>query len=152
MALIVLRGLIVKLRLSFSYIYYESLAESFIYIYSESLAGVLFIFIPLFLVWFTTTLAETNRTPFDFAEGESELVRGFNTEYRGASFALIFMAEYINIILISLFSSLIFMPFLPASFIKDFILIFYTLFFSFVFIWVRGSFPRFRYDQLIGLT
>jgi NADH:ubiquinone oxidoreductase subunit H len=62
------------------------------------------------------------------------------------------MAEYINIILISLFSSLIFMPFLPASFIKDFILIFYTLFFSFVFIWVRGSFPRFRYDQLIGLT
>lgn len=140
MALVILSCLMVKLSLSFNYMYYESLV------------GVVFIFIPLFFVWFTTTLAETNRTPFDFAEGESELVRGFNTEYRGVSFALIFMAEYINIILISLFRSLIFIPFFPVFLAKDFILIFYTLFFSFVFIWVRGSFPRFRYDQLMGLT
>ena len=139
-ALIALRCFLVKFRLSFNYIYYECFAP------------VIFIFIPLFLVWFTTTLAETNRTPFDFAEGESELVRGFNTEYRGATFALIFIAEYLNIIIISLFRSLIFMPIFFTPFFNDILLILYTLFFSFVFIWVRGRFPRFRYDQLIGLT
>lgn len=139
-ALIILRILLIKLSLSFNYIYYESFFRGFV------------IFIPLFFIWFTTILAETNRTPFDFAEGESELVSGFNTEYRGSTFALIFIAEYLNIIIISLLTSLIFMPFFSFGVIKDFLLIFYTLFFSFVFIWVRGRFPRFRYDQLISLT
>ena len=140
MALIILRCLLVKLVLRFNYIYRDSGMRVFL------------IFTPLFLVWFTTTLAETNRTPFDFAEGESELVSGFNTEYSGSSFALIFMAEYLNIIIIRLFRSLIFIPLLNFSIIKDMILILYTLFFSFIFIWVRGRFPRFRYDQLIWLT
>lgn len=140
MALIILRCLLVKLVLRFNYIYMGFRAR------------ILLIFIPLFLVWFTTTLAETNRTPFDFAEGESELVSGFNTEYSGPSFALIFMAEYLNIIIISLLRSLIFMPLFNFYIIKDLILMVYTLFFSFIFIWVRGRFPRFRYDQLICLT
>jgi NADH-ubiquinone oxidoreductase chain 1 len=64
--------------------------------------GVLFL--PLLLVWFTSTLAETNRAPFDFAEGESELVSGFNIEYGGGLFALLFLAEYANIIFISIIS------------------------------------------------
>jgi len=139
-ALILLRCLVVKGRLRF------------IFIYFNSYLGCFFLFIPLFFVWFTTTLAETNRTPFDFAEGESELVRGFNTEYRGSTFALIFIAEYLNILVIRLFRALIFMPFFSLGVLKDIVLIMYTLFFSFVFIWVRGRFPRFRYDQLIGLT
>jgi len=122
MALIILRCLFVKLALRFNYIYNDTRVRVFL------------IFIPLFFVWFTRTLAETNRTPFDFAEGESELVRGFNTEYRGSTFALIFMAEYLNIIIISLFRSLIFIPFFHFYIIKDFMLIGYTFFFSFVFI------------------
>jgi len=138
--LILLRCLILKNSVRFNYIYYE------IFI------GYFFLFIPLYFIWFTSILAETNRTPFDFSEGESELVRGFNTEYRAFSFALIFMSEYLNILIISLLRSLIFMPFLYFGVLKDFLLILYTLFFSFVFIWVRGRFPRFRYDQLMNLT
>lgn len=107
---------------------------NFIYIFKYNFLGVFFLFFPLFLVWFTTMLAETNRTPFDFAEGESELVSGFNTEYRGAIFALIFIAEYLNILVISLFSSLIFISFFNFNIIKDLILIFYTLLFAVFFI------------------
>ena len=125
---------------------------NFLEMYKGSFVGVGLICIPLFLVWFTTALAETNRTPFDFAEGESELVSGFNTEYRRGTFALIFMAEYLNIIVISLFTSVIFFICFDLGLVRDFLLIFYTLFFSFVFIWVRGSFPRMRYDRLINLT
>jgi len=140
MSLVLLRCLCCFMRLSYSYIY----------IYN--FIGIFFLFMPLFFIWFTTTLAETNRTPFDFAEGESELVSGFNTEYRRATFALIFMAEYLNIIAIRLFSSLFFMPFFGVRMVKDLILMLYALFFSFIFIWVRGRFPRIRYDLLINLT
>lgn len=125
---------------------------NFSFIFQYNFLGIFFLFFPLFLVWFTTMLAETNRTPFDFAEGESELVSGFNTEYRRVTFALIFMAEYLNILVINLFSSLLFIRFFSVFILKDLILIFYTLFFSFIFIWVRGSFPRMRYDRLINLT
>lgn len=97
-------------------------------------------------------LAETNRTPFDFAEGESELVSGFNTEYRGCTFALIFMAEYLNILAISLFTSLLFLRAGSSNFIKDCIIISLTLLISGVIILIRASLPRMRYDRLIILN
>nr|YP_001427354.1 NADH dehydrogenase subunit 1 [Mesobuthus martensii]ABC71918.1 NADH dehydrogenase subunit 1 [Mesobuthus martensii] len=101
-------------------------------------------FFPLFLIWFSSCLAETNRTPFDLTEGESELVSGFNVEYMSSGFAMIFMAEYANIILMSMITSLLFIG-------KE-ILVFWILFFSVVFIWVRGTFPRFRYDKLMYMA
>lgn len=140
MALVILCGLLLLCSLNF------------LDIYKHSYIPVAFMCIPLFLVWFTTTLAETNRTPFDFAEGESELVSGFNTEYRRGTFALIFIAEYLNIIMISLFRSVIFFRSLGLYLAGDLFLGLYTLFFSFLFIWVRGSYPRIRYDRLINLT
>ena len=108
--------------------------------------------LPSFLIWFTTTLAETNRAPFDFAEGESELVSGFNTEFSRGSFALIFMAEYTNILIISLISAVIFFSPFPFLFINSLWLPFKTSIIAFAFLWVRGSFPRMRYDRLINLT
>ena len=92
-------------------------------------------------------MAETNRAPFDFAEGESEIVSGFNIEYRAGTFAIIFIAEYINMIFISALTSIIFF----GSRIVFFFLL-KTVFFIFCFLWSRGSLPRLRYDQLIGLT
>nr|YP_009093867.1 NADH dehydrogenase subunit 1 [Marisa cornuarietis]AIT57575.1 NADH dehydrogenase subunit 1 [Marisa cornuarietis] len=114
---------------------------------------LVFMLVPVSFVWFATCVAETNRAPFDFAEGESELVSGFNIEYGSAGFALIFLAEYANILVMSLFSSLLFFG---GGFIfnasADFLLILKVLFFSFIFIWVRASYPRFRYDLLMSLT
>nr|WHM50489.1 NADH dehydrogenase subunit 1 [Helicostoa sinensis] len=108
--------------------------------------------IPMFLMWFTTCIAETNRAPFDFAEGESELVSGFNIEYGGAGFALIFLAEYANILVMSLFSSILFFGGNSLIFSNDMILMMKVLYFTFLFIWVRASYPRFRYDLLMKLT
>lgn len=107
---------------------------------------------PIFFIWFISILAETNRTPFDHAEGESELVSGFNTEYRRGPFALIFMAEYTRIIAISLFSAALFTPSFTIYFISDITFTLKILFISFIFIWVRGTLPRIRYDILIYLT
>nr|YP_010952734.1 NADH dehydrogenase subunit 1 [Tetralia rubridactyla]WMQ53154.1 NADH dehydrogenase subunit 1 [Tetralia rubridactyla] len=104
--------------------------------------------IPLSLVWFSSSLAETNRTPFDFAEGESELVSGFNTEYGSGGFALIFMAEYASILFMSMLFVVVFLGSGPCS------SIFYlklTLV-GFVFVWVRGTLPRLRYDKLMYLA
>nr|YP_010022627.1 NADH dehydrogenase subunit 1 [Sarcophaga kawayuensis]YP_010022822.1 NADH dehydrogenase subunit 1 [Sarcophaga pingi]QOP39474.1 NADH dehydrogenase subunit 1 [Sarcophaga kawayuensis]QOP39669.1 NADH dehydrogenase subunit 1 [Sarcophaga pingi]QUL58810.1 NADH dehydrogenase subunit 1 [Sarcophaga polystylata] len=108
----------------------------------------LFIMFPMALVWFSISLAETNRTPFDFAEGESELVSGFNVEYSSGGFALIFLAEYASI----LFMSMLFCVMFLGS--DVFSLLFYIklTFVSFMFIWVRGTLPRFRYDKLMYLA
>nr|YP_006303222.1 NADH dehydrogenase subunit 1 [Nectonemertes cf. mirabilis HC-2011]ADZ05375.1 NADH dehydrogenase subunit 1 [Nectonemertes cf. mirabilis HC-2011] len=104
--------------------------------------------VPLFLVWFVSILAETNRAPFDFAEGESELVSGFNVEYGGGGFALLFLAEYGSILIMSIFSSFFFFLFFGLSFLS----FLFGGFISFSFLWVRGSFPRMRYDRLMSLT
>nr|YP_009472881.1 NADH dehydrogenase subunit 1 [Melophagus ovinus]ART65754.1 NADH dehydrogenase subunit 1 [Melophagus ovinus]AWB97147.1 NADH dehydrogenase subunit 1 [Melophagus ovinus] len=108
----------------------------------------IFFSFPLGLVWISIMLAETNRTPFDFAEGESELVSGFNVEYSSGGFALIFLAEYSSILFMSMIFSLMF---LGGNILSLYFFIKLT-FISFIFIWVRGTFPRFRYDKLMYLA
>nr|QVL28813.1 NADH dehydrogenase subunit 1 [Parhelophilus kurentzovi]UXG19015.1 NADH dehydrogenase subunit 1 [Lejops sp.] len=107
-----------------------------------------FILYPLAFIWLTISLAETNRTPFDFAEGESELVSGFNVEYSSGGFALIFLSEYSSILFMSMLFSLIFL----GGDVFNLIFYFKLMFISFVFIWVRGTLPRFRYDKLMYLA
>nr|YP_010851772.1 NADH dehydrogenase subunit 1 [Penicillidia dufourii]WGH15000.1 NADH dehydrogenase subunit 1 [Penicillidia dufourii] len=115
--------------------------------YQEFIDMIMFMF-PISLVWFMISLAEVNRAPFDFAEGESELVSGFNIEYGGGGFALIFLAEYMMIMFMSFLFSLMFLGMNMFSFM------FYVKFMLilFLFIWVRGTFPRFRYDKLMYLA
>lgn len=122
---------------------------NFLYFYKyQKFIYFIFFFFPLSLVWFRILLAETNRTPFDFAEGESELVSGFNVEYRSGGFALIFLAEYSRILFIRILFRLIF---LGGNLFSLFFYIILILI-SFLFIWIRGSFPRFRYDKLMYLA
>nr|UTS56479.1 NADH dehydrogenase subunit 1 [Stomphastis thraustica] len=104
--------------------------------------------LPLSLCWFSSSLAETNRTPFDFAEGESELVSGFNVEYSSGGFALIFLAEYASI----LFMSLMFVVLFMGGYSITLMFYFKLVFLSFLFIWVRGTLPRYRYDKLMYLS
>jgi len=115
----------------------------------------LFPLFPMFLVYLISGVAETNRSPFDLAEGESEIVAGFHVEYSGMTFALFFLAEYANMILISFLTSIMFLggwlsplPFLPDSFIW---LLAKVSFILFLFLWFRATFPRYRYDQLMRL-
>jgi len=100
------------------------------------------------LCWVTSILAETNRTPFDFAEGESELVSGFNIEYGRGGFALLFLAEYGRIILISYLVVIIFLGGLLSVFYINFM----GCFICYWFIWIRGTMPRYRYDKLMNLA
>jgi len=98
------------------------------------------------LILYLVVLAETNRSPFDFAEGESELVSGYNVEYSGPGFVVLFLAEYLSILFIS---------FLTGTLASDgsyFISSLLCLVLAFTFIWVRGTLPRFRYDQLMALS
>nr|YP_010283907.1 NADH dehydrogenase subunit 1 [Thosea sinensis]ULA45475.1 NADH dehydrogenase subunit 1 [Thosea sinensis] len=114
----------------------------------QNFSWFLMIMIPLALIWFSSSLAETNRTPFDFAEGESELVSGFNIEYSKGGFALIFLAEYSSIMFMSMLFVLLYMGGYSLS------IFFYLklIFISFLFIWVRGTLPRYRYDKLMYLA
>lgn len=108
---------------------------------------------PLFIMWFISSLAETNRTPFDLAEGESELVSGYKVEYAGAPFALFFIGEYANIIFINLITVILFLgaSSSPLIILKVFAVTTKTMGLVFSFLWVRASFPRIRYDQLMSL-
>nr|ARF05809.1 NADH dehydrogenase subunit 1 [Pareiorhaphis garbei] len=110
---------------------------------------------PLAAMWYISTLAETNRAPFDLTEGESELVSGFNVEYAGGPFALFFLAEYANILLMNTLSAILFLgashtlatPELTSTNIMIKAALLSTLF-----LWIRASYPRFRYDQLMHLV
>ena len=120
--------------------------------------------LPLFMVFWIAGIAETNRAPFDMAEGESEIVAGFHVEYSAIGFAIFFMAEYASMVLISTITTLLFLggwlsPFENMPFLND---IFFFVpgvvwllakisFFLFVYLWVRATFPRYRYDQLMRL-
>nr|YP_009692490.1 NADH dehydrogenase subunit 1 [Limnogonus intermedius]QEH58915.1 NADH dehydrogenase subunit 1 [Limnogonus intermedius] len=108
----------------------------------------IFFSFPLFFCWVASFLAEVNRSPFDFAEGESELVSGFNVEYSSGGFAFIFLSEYMNIIFMSLLTVIVFLGcnlFSITFYFKLVLMIFLV-------IWVRGTLPRFRYDKLMYLT
>jgi len=110
---------------------------------------------PMFIVYFISAVAETNRAPFDVSEGESEIVAGFHVEYSGTAFAVFFLAEYANMILVSALAALMFLggwlspvPGIPDGFVwfagK-------TAFLLFCFLWIRATFPRYRYDQIMRL-
>lgn len=111
--------------------------------------------LPMFLIYVISGVAETNRHPFDLAEGESEIVAGFHVEYSGITFAVFFLAEYANMILIATLASIMFLggwlspiPALPDGFIWLAAKVAFVLFF---FLWIRATFPRYRYDQLMRL-
>jgi len=119
--------------------------------------------LPLFVIYFVSGVAETNRAPFDVAEGESEIVAGFHVEYSGMPFAVFFLGEYANMILISALTALLFLggwlsP-LPASWVDGVFLLgdgihwlfLKTAFTGFFFLWFRATFPRYRYDQIMRL-
>lgn len=110
---------------------------------------------PAAVMFFISALAETNRAPFDLTEGESELVSGFNVEYSSMPFALFFLAEYAHIILMSTLGAILFLggwlSFIKFSGPSAIWLGIKTIFIIFIFIWVRASFPRTRYDQLMAL-
>ncbi|MDP3637690.1 MAG: NADH-quinone oxidoreductase subunit NuoH [Azonexus sp.] len=110
---------------------------------------------PMFIVYLISGTAELNRAPFDVAEGESEIVAGFHVEYSGMAFALFFLAEYANMILVAVLTSILFLGgwLSPVGFLPDGILWLFakTSFVLFLFLWFRATFPRYRYDQLMRL-
>lgn len=107
---------------------------------SSLLVSIFYLSVPLFICWLLSCVAECNRSPFDFSEGESELVSGFNTEYGAGLFSLIFLGEYSSIIFFSFVTSIIFFSFS--------LFLFFSII-CFFYLWVRASFPRLRYDFLI---
>nr|UJG45396.1 NADH dehydrogenase subunit 1 [Athripsodes cinereus] len=113
----------------------------------QSYLWFIWVLFPLFICLFISFLAETNRSPFDFAEGESELVSGFNIEYGSGSFAIIFLAEYISIIFFCFFLCFMFL-----SSVEVYLYYFMVIFMVFAVIWIRGVMPRYRYDKLMYLS
>lgn len=120
--------------------------------------------LPLFVVYFVSGVAETNRAPFDIAEGESEIVAGFHVEYSGMAFAVFFLAEYADMILISMLAATLFMggwlsPFEGIPYLEPLFawvpgliwLLIKTSLFLFIYLWIRATFPRYRYDQIMRL-
>ena len=120
--------------------------------------------LPLFIIYMISGVAETNRAPFDQAEGESEIVAGFHVEYSGSSFAVFFLAEYANMILISGLTAILFaggwlspfegVPVLGETFLAEGSIFWFlgkTVVFMFMFLWYRATFPRYRYDQIMRL-
>jgi NADH dehydrogenase subunit H (EC 1.6.5.3) len=113
----------------------------------------------MFIVYLIAGLAETNRAPFDVAEGESEIVAGFHVEYSGMAFAVFFLAEYANMILIAMLTSLMFLggwnplfDFAPFTWVPGFVWLMLKVgFVLFLFLWFRATFPRYRYDQIMRL-
>nr|AIG23435.1 NADH dehydrogenase subunit 1 [Petrogale xanthopus]ATZ81996.1 NADH dehydrogenase subunit 1 [Petrogale xanthopus] len=109
---------------------------------------------PLAMMWYISTLAETNRAPFDLTEGESELVSGFNVEYAAGPFAMFFLAEYANIMAMNAMTAILFLGSSlnhNLSHLNTLSFMLKTLFLTFMFLWIRASYPRFRYDQLMYL-
>jgi NADH-ubiquinone oxidoreductase chain 1 len=127
---------------------------------AQKITYFLFPLFPLFIIFFIGCIAETNRAPFDLAEAESELVSGFMTEHSAGIFVFFFLAEYASIVLICIFSVILFIGGFLAIVSSEFLIIsglisslslgFKTCFLIFVFIWVRASFPRIRFDQLMS--
>jgi NADH-ubiquinone oxidoreductase chain 1 len=124
---------------SFNLVYFELMQKNIWF---------LVLYFPIAIIWIISRLAETNRTPFDFAEGESELVSGFNVEYGAGGFALIFLAEYARILFIRILFSLLFL----GSQVWSIIFFLKLNLIAFLFIWVRGALPRYRYDKLINIA
>nr|YP_010947189.1 NADH dehydrogenase subunit 1 [Elephantulus brachyrhynchus]WGO62129.1 NADH dehydrogenase subunit 1 [Elephantulus brachyrhynchus] len=121
---------------------------------TQEFIWLLFPLWPLAMMWFISTLAETNRAPFDLTEGESELVSGYNVEYAAGPFALFFLAEYANIIMMNALTTALFLcpsyhPLMPEYFSINFMI--KTMILTTCFLWIRASYPRFRYDQLMHL-
>nr|QXJ79800.1 NADH dehydrogenase subunit 1 [Suinzona borowieci] len=108
----------------------------------------IFLMFPLCLMWLVSSLAETNRTPFDFAEGESELVSGFNVEYSSGGFTMIFLAEYSNILFMSMLCCFLFL----GGNLVSYLFFLKVGIMAFIWIWIRGTLPRFRYDKLMYLA
>nr|AWN56154.1 NADH dehydrogenase subunit 1 [Canthidium sp. DPP-2018] len=131
--------------LSFLYLIFSLNILDFIK-YQEFL-WFLFLCLPLVMMWLVSSLAETNRTPFDFAEGESELVSGFNVEYSSGGFALLFMAEYSSILFMSMMCCMLFL----GGNLMSFTFFLKLVFMAFFWVWVRGTLPRYRYDKLMYL-
>merc|ERR1712078_10530 len=115
----------------------------------------IFPLLPMFIVFFVSALAETNRHPFDLPEAEAELVSGYNVEYSAAGFSLFFLGEYSSILLMGAIISILFLggwlPIFGLNFIPFFFLPFKIVFIAFIFILVRGILPRYRYDQLMDI-
>lgn len=116
-------------------------------VFYDLVFSYIFLCLPLLFFWVVCCVAETNRSPFDFAEGESELVSGFNIEYGAGGFALIFMAEYARILVLSYLRGLLFFSFKRALSRVSLI-----IFLGFFWVWLRCTYPRFRYDKLILLS